>query len=424
MLDQVEVEVRAGAGGAGCVSFHREKFVPLGGPDGGNGGRGGHVSALATAQTNTLNRYRHTRRIDAKAGQPGESNNRHGRAGEDTILDVPAGTVVIRLSAQDEPDEVIADLRTDGQVALLARGGRGGRGNTYFKNSINQAPRVAQRGHRGETARLRLELRLIADVGVVGLPNAGKSTLLRALSAARPRVGEYPFTTLEPALGVVAVGWGEFVLADLPGLIEGAAEGVGLGHDFLRHTARTRLLLHLIDGSVTDPVGAYDTICHELEAYSAELARRPQLVVINKIDQDDVGARRADIEAAFRARDIQPLFVSAAAGIGARELAERCARDLQEVREAIPAVPRELPIIKPKADSRRFHVHQESDGVYRVAGAQIETFVEMMDMENELSREEAYRWLARRGVVAALRRGGVQAGDRVRVGDIEWEWEQ
>ena len=423
MLDQVTLEVRTGDGGAGRVSFRREKFVPLGGPDGGDGGRGGHVFGRADEGINTLNRFRRERIFRADAGTPGGPNKRHGRDGTDLILDLPVGTVVSALDDHDELQDPIADFTEHGQVVLLGRGGRGGRGNTFFKSATNRAPRAAQLGQRGKVRRLRFELRLIADVGVIGLPNAGKSTLVRALSAARPRVGDYPFTTLEPVLGVVAVAWDEFVVADLPGLIEGAAEGAGLGHEFLRHARRTRLLIHLVDGSQTDPLAAFDTINQELASYGAGLPVKPQIVVINKLDLDTVADRREAIEAAFRARNLQPVAISAAVQQGTADLAEQCARALAEVRPATPAAAPQTLVIKPRPDSRRFEVERVRDGLFRVSGEQVETFVEMMDMRQEPSREEAQRWLTKRGVAGALRRAGLRDGGTVRVGETEWQWD-
>ena len=402
------------------MSFRREKFVPLGGPDGGDGGRGGHVLIRADAGTNTLNRYRQRRIVRAQKGQPGATNNRHGRDGGDLVLEVPVGTVVSRLDAARSVMEVVADLRAAGAVVRLARGGRGGKGNARFRSATNRAPRVAQRGEAGESLRVQLELHLIADVGLVGLPNAGKSTLLRTLTAARPRVAAYPFTTLEPNLGVGAVGWDEFVLADLPGLVEGAAGGAGLGHEFLRHAARTRLLIHIVDGARPDPLADHDLINSELGAYSAALAGRPQVVVINKLDLPEVSERRAALDQRFRERGIEPRFISAAAADGTEALAGRCLSLLND----LPAPPpeRREEVLRPEPEPGRYWVAQE-DTAFRVRGAQVERYVAMFDMDEEEARAAAYRWLTRRGVVAALRRRGIQPGDTVRVGEAEWQWD-
>lgn len=427
MIDQVTVELAAGAGGNGAVSFHREKFVTKGGPDGGRGGRGGHVIAIASGQINTLLRYRRQRNFRAAVGQPGGTSNRRGRDGEDLILEVPAGTTISRLKRDGSIIEQVADLASDGAGAVIARGGRGGNGNAYFKSSTNRAPRVAQQGQSGDTGSFRLELHLIADVGIVGLPNAGKSTLLQQLSAAQPRVAAYPFTTLEPHLGVVQTGWEEFVLADLPGLIEGAADGAGLGHEFLRHTNRTRVLIHLVDGTRDDPLAAYDAINRELEAYDPALAAKPHVLAVNKLDTEEVSVLRDEIAALFAERGLSPLFISAQTGDGTGEIVSRALEAWRAAREAEEAERRKRPAapitIEPRPDSRRYEVRKLKDGSYRVTGRQVETFIDMMDMEESDVREEAYRWLSRRGVSGALRKAGLEPGGQVRVGRTRWTWE-
>ncbi|MCY3920257.1 MAG: GTPase ObgE [Chloroflexi bacterium] len=426
MIDQAPIEVVGGDGGNGAVSFHREKFIPQGGPDGGRGGRGGHVILIANGQINTLRRYRRAAAFRADSGQPGGKNKRRGRDGADLLLEVPVGTIACAIDRDGEPTEQLADLTADGQGVLVARGGRGGHGNVFFRSATNRAPRVAQRGQPGRQRRVRLELRLIADAGLVGLPNAGKSTLLGRLSAARPRVAAYPFTTLEPHLGVVAVGWDEFVLADLPGLIEGAAGGAGLGHDFLRHASRTRLLVHVLDAAGPDPIAAWETINAELSAYDAALAARPQIVALNKLD---IGAAQEALPALhgrLRERGVEALPISAATGEGTEDLVARVwgrladlRRDERDRAAERPAGP---PLITPRPDRRRFTVEQEG-AAYRVRGEQVETFIEMMDTDDEAAMEEVYRWLDRRGVRGALRRAGMKPGDRVRIGEAQWAWE-
>ncbi len=421
MIDAVEIEVEGGNGGNGAVSFRREKFVPRGGPDGGRGGRGGDVIVIANRQLNTLRRYRRQRRFRAEAGANGGTNQKRGRAGASLLLELPVGTVV--SEAGGEP---LVDLEADGQSLVVAWGGRGGHGNMYFRSSTNQTPRVAQKGEIGERRRLRFELRVLADIGIVGLPNAGKSSLLSCLSAARPRVANYPFTTLEPHLGVVSVGWDEFVMADLPGLIEGAADGHGLGHDFLRHTSRTRLLVHLIDGSQDDPAAARATVDRELAGYSSDLASRRQIVVVNKVDLEEVALLQTEIAALFADLDQPPLFCSAATGEGTDAVVQACASALAELREQEPARELAAPIVRPKQDSRRFDVEQAGESRYRVNGASVERFVAMMDLDDDESLAETYRWLDRRGVAAALYRAGCQPGDAVQIGRsrITWEWER
>lgn len=426
MIDQVPIEIVGGDGGKGAVSFHREKFVQEGGPDGGRGGRGGHVILIANGQINTLRRYRRASTFRADSGHPGGKNKRRGRDGADLMLEVPVGTIVSAVDRGGEPTEQLADLSQDGSGILLARGGRGGHGNIFFRSSTNRSPRVAQRGQPGQERRLRLELRLIADVGLVGLPNAGKSTLLGQLSAAHPRVANYPFTTLEPHLGVVQVGWEEFVLADLPGLIEGAAQGAGLGHDFLRHASRTRLLIHIVDAGGPDPIAAYDTINAELAAYDADLGARPQIVALNKIDTPEAQAVLADLTAALAARGIEALPISAVAGQGTEALVQRVWQQLSDLRreeaQRVADRGREQVVIKPRPDRRRFAVQREGEA-FRVVGGQVETFIEMMETEDDATMEEVYRWLDRRGVAGALRRAGMKPGDRVRIGKAQWTWE-
>ncbi|HET8944683.1 MAG TPA: GTPase ObgE, partial [Dehalococcoidia bacterium] len=300
MIDRVEIVVEGGAGGNGIVSFRREKFVPRGGPDGGDGGDGGNVILLADRSVRTLKELGRRRIYRAERGVHGQGADKHGRRGESLLIRVPVGTQVSAVRA-DGSLEMVADLVVAGQQVAVARGGLGGWGNARFKSSTNQAPRIAQRGQPGEEARLRLDLKLLADVGIVGLPNAGKSTLLSVISAARPKIADYPFTTLEPALGVVESGWERFVVADIPGLIEGAHEGVGLGLEFLRHIERTRLVVHLVDGSSPDPVRDYETVNAELREYGQELADREQVLVVNKIDIPEVSARMGELTKAFQA---------------------------------------------------------------------------------------------------------------------------
>ena len=301
-IDEVRIDVAAGNGGNGCVSFRREKFIPMGGPDGGDGGRGGSIWLVADRNINTLVEYRYTRSFKARNGEGGRGSDRYGKGADDIILRVPVGTVV----EDDDSGEALCDLARDGQKALIARGGKGGLGNLHFKSSTNRAPRQATPGEEGEKRRLHMELKVLADVGLLGMPNAGKSTLIRAISAAKPKVADYPFTTLHPNLGVVRVdSERSFVVADIPGLIEGAAEGAGLGHQFLRHLARTRLLLHLVDlapfNPDTDPVHEARAIVEELRKYDEGLYRKPRWLVLNKTDLVDAEERAERIAAFLQA---------------------------------------------------------------------------------------------------------------------------
>jgi GTPase len=323
-IDEAKIEVHAGKGGDGAATFRREKYIRFGGPDGGDGGRGGSIWARADRNVNTLIDYRFARIHRAENGGRGMGADCNGRAGRDLELRVPAGTLV----RDEETGDLLADLAKDGERALLARGGRGGLGNTHFKSSVNRAPRQFTKGEPGESRRLALELRVLADVGLLGLPNAGKSSFIRAVSSAKPKVADYPFTTLDPSLGVVRVGEASFVVADIPGLIEGAAEGAGLGHQFLRHLARTRLLLQLID--ITDPAAAQGAraIAAELKRYSEALYRKPRWLLFNKIDAaPDAPARIRKLLTQLRWK--RPWFaVSALTGEGCREVCKAAAREL------------------------------------------------------------------------------------------------
>lgn len=322
-FDEAKIEVLAGDGGNGVASFRREKFIPRGGPDGGDGGRGGSIWAVADRNLNTLIDYRYTRVFRAQRGENGRGSDCYGKAGEDLELRVPVGTVITDINS----GEVVADLDADGKRALVAKGGQGGLGNLHFKSSTNRAPRQCTPGQPGEQRELRLELRVLADVGLLGMPNAGKSTFIRAVSAAKPKVADYPFTTLHPNLGVVRVGHDRsFVIADIPGLIEGAAEGAGLGHQFLRHLQRTRVLLHLVDVAPfdpdTDPVREAKAIVKELKKYDESLYRKPRWLIINKIDLVPEEERQGRIKALLKGygKVDRHFAISAISGDGCREL--------------------------------------------------------------------------------------------------------
>lgn len=320
-IDQVEIEVEAGKGGDGLVAFRREKYVPAGGPSGGNGGRGGSVFFKPTERLQTLLDFKYARRFKADDGKRGGPNNRTGASGEDLILEIPCGTMVYDANT----DELIADLITPNDTFLIAKGGKGGLGNQHFLSNSNRAPEYALPGLEGEIKNLRLELKLLAEVGIIGLPNAGKSTLISALSSAKPKIADYPFTTLIPNLGVVRKPTGDgTVFADIPGLIEGASEGIGLGHDFLRHIERTRLLVHLIDVNSDNPIHDYDIIQGELSAYGKGLHDRPQIIGLNKIDTIDEETQQ-EIFTQFQTLTNNPIFpISGVTGVG-------CDRLLQEV---------------------------------------------------------------------------------------------
>jgi GTP-binding protein len=422
-LDRVKIWVRAGDGGDGAATFRREAHVPRGGPDGGDGGRGGSVYLEVDPGLTTLRDFQHRHHFRATGGGRGERARRHGKAGGDLVLGVPPGTAVL----DDATDALVADLVAHGQRVMVARGGRGGLGNTHFKTATHQAPRHAQRGEPGEECWLRLELRLIADVGLVGLPNAGKSTLLAALTAARPRIADYPFTTLEPNLGVLDLGDEDErrpTIADVPGLIEGASEGAGLGHAFLRQVERTRILVHVVDGSARDPDWDLGVIREELRAHDPALLAKPIVIAFNKLDLPAATAAWPAFRAARAAEGADVVAIAAATGEGIAELRERLA-------ELLPAAgaldePREpAGVVVHRIDSLgdAFAVEPEEDGAFRVRGKRIERIAAQTDFDNEESAARFQRDLARLGIDEELRRQGIRAGDLVRIGVTELEWE-
>lgn len=351
-VDEATIEVAAGDGGNGCASFRHEKFKEFGGPDGGDGGRGGHVWALADENLNTLVDYRYTRRFEAQRGEHGKGSDMFGAKGNDVVLRMPVGTVI----SDADTGEVLFELLQPGQKVLLARGGDGGFGNLHFKSSTNRAPRQKTLGRPGERRRLKLELKVLADVGLLGMPNAGKSTLIAAVSNARPKIADYPFTTLHPQLGVVRVGPGKsFVIADVPGLIEGAAEGAGLGHRFLRHLQRTRLLLHIVDlapfDDAVDPVAQARAIFEELKKYDAQLAAKPRWLVLNKLDMVPEQEREQRVrDFVRRLRFEGPVYTISAL---TREGCESLMRDIYEYLVAQRAAKMTLVVADPRFDAQR-----------------------------------------------------------------------
>ena len=332
-LDEAKVYIRSGDGGNGCVSFRREKFIEFGGPNGGDGGKGGDVIAQAVEGLNTLIDYRYQQHFKAKNGRGGMGKDRHGAGGADIVLKVPAGTQIY----EEDGETLLADLTEPGQSATLARGGNGGFGNAHFKTATNRAPRRANPGQPGEELTIRLRLKLIADAGIVGLPNAGKSTFLAAVSAAKPKIADYPFTTLQPQLGVVEIDGREFVLADIPGMIEGAHEGIGLGDRFLGHVERCRVLLHLVDGTLEDAGAAYRTIRAELSAYGHGLAEKPEVVALNKADALGADAIKQQAARLKRAAKKPPLVVSAVSGAGVAETLRALLEVIDEARGSTAA---------------------------------------------------------------------------------------
>jgi len=416
LFDEATITVRAGKGGNGCLSFRREKYVPSGGPDGGHGGRGGNVYLRVNEQINTLVAFGHRRHFAAEDGQPGQGNRMRGANGADLYIDVPRGTIV----KDADSGQILADLSEHGQQVLVARGGRGGRGNEAFKTATRQAPHFAEKGAPGQERRLALELKLIADVGLVGKPNAGKSTLLARVSAARPKIADYPFTTLDPYLGVVEIDQRSFVMADIPGLIEGAHAGAGLGQSFLRHIERTRLLIHLLDGASLDPAADYRAINQELALYSDRLAAKPQIVVLNKADLPD---SRVMYDLLQESLGVERLWlISAVTGEGIPELLRAIVQQLA----ALPPEPREeLYVFRPldEREDRSFTVTQIGPDTYRLAGEEIERLAAMTDWNNEEAVDRFDRILAARGITRYMDEMGVEAGCTVLIGDIELEWQ-
>jgi GTP-binding protein len=429
LADQARIYVAAGNGGRGVASFRREKFVPMGGPDGGDGGNGGSVYLRVVDDLATLLPFKYKSHFKAGHGEAGKGRKMHGAKGEDLYVEVPPGTVVY----DDETGEPIVDLTEPGQVFEIAKGGRGGLGNTHFVTSTRQAPNIYELGEPGVDRWIRLELKLIADVGLVGFPNAGKSTLLAAASAARPKIADYPFTTIEPNLGVVEVRGRRgdtFVMADIPGLIEGAAEGVGLGHEFLRHVERTRLLIHVIDGSGglegRDPVEDFNLVTDELEAYSDEIAEKPRFLAINKLDLPEARENVPYIREQIEGR-VEGIFeISGVTGEGVSALMEAVADRLKEI-------PKQVELIEPdehrvysldEQDESYWEAEQLSPHHFEVRGRKVERYLRMTDFTNEQAADRFQRILEGSGISARLAKLGIEPGDIVHILDAELVWDE
>ncbi|GAC1401975.1 MAG: GTPase ObgE [Chloroflexota bacterium] len=428
--DRVKLTVRAGNGGDGSAHLRREKFVPRGGPDGGDGGRGGSVYVHAVEGMNTLYNYTWNQQIRAEHGGNGMGRRKHGKTGADATIEVPPGTQVY----DEATGTLLADLAATGQRVRVARGGRGGLGNTHFSTPTHQTPRYADKGEPGEEISLLLELKLIADAGLVGLPNAGKSTVLSVVSAARPKIADYPFTTLEPNLGVVDLDDHTFVLADIPGLIEGAHEGAGLGHEFLRHVERTVVLIHVLDagsGDVEAILRDFDSVNDELRLHAAELAERPQVVAANKMDLPQAREAWPDLRRAFEARGRVAYPISAATGEGVLPVLRHVWRLLQEARPIPVPVDNavvsdaDLPVLTPAGqDSDDAFAVQRIPSGYRVRGRRAERIVAMTNLQTDEGLERLQDQLRRAGVTRALERAGVRPGDQVYIGETSFEWGQ
>jgi GTP-binding protein len=419
MIDQIKIFVASGNGGDGIVAFRREKFVPQGGPAGGDGGRGGDVVVRVNEKMNTLSPLANRIHFKASHGGRGGASKKTGKSADPVYIDVPPGTIV----RDAETNELLADLVHPGDSVVAAPGGRGGRGNWHFPTASNQAPRFAEKGEPGLERWLLLELRLIADIGIVGAPNAGKSTLLSVVSKARPKIADYPFTTLEPNLGVIEYDGRTLVWADIPGLVEGAHMGVGLGHSFLRHVTRTRAIIHLLSGLSEDPLADYNQINQELALYDERLGQRPQLVVFNKIDQPEAQAKWPAVEAALKARGVQPIAISAATHEGVQQLVRQTFALVDALPpEQLAAPDDEMPVYELPPEEIPFTVEQVGEGEFRVSGKRIERAAAMTYWDYEEAVQRFQNTLEMLGVFNELRKLGIEEGDIVHIAGHELEW--
>ena len=421
--DYAKIYASAGKGGNGAVSFRREKYIAAGGPDGGDGGKGGDIYFEVDTDSNTLIDFRYKKKFKAENGSNGEGAHKYGKSGEDLYIKVPIGTIV----KDAKTNEILADLSEKGQKELVLRGGRGGKGNSHFATATRQAPRFAQGGEEGEEKELILELKLLADVGLIGYPSVGKSTILSIVTAATPKIADYPFTTLVPNLGVVKPEYGEsFVIADIPGLIEGASEGVGLGTEFLRHIERTRLLLHVIDVSGLsgrDPIEDYYVINKELEKYSEKLAKRKQIIVANKIDSMQDPEIYEKLEKLAKENNQELFKISAATGEGIKEL-------MIEVSKILKTLPKEI-LIEKTENKKIYTLEKEEepytivkeDDMFIVDGPAIRELMRKVNMEDNESLYYFQKKLNELGVNEKLKQAGVHEGDTVKVYDYLLEWE-
>ncbi len=417
-VDEADIEVRSGKGGDGMVHFHKEKYVNRGGPDGGDGGKGGDIRFRVNPHMNTLEAFRHRGLYVAEDGKKGGVSDRTGKSAPDLVIDVPPGTLVTDKASGD----VLFDLMAEGEVFIACLGGRGGRGNPKFANSHRQAPRIAEKGEPGQEKSLHLELKLIADIGIIGMPNAGKSSLLAAVTNAKPKIANYPFTTLIPNLGVAVLDDEVIlVLADIPGLIEGAHTGLGLGDAFLKHIQRTKVLIHLLDGSSDDPLADFAQINTELSLFDPELGRKPQVVALNKVDVPEVAGRLPEIEKAFKKKGISLNLVSALTRQNLKEILWKAHQELVN----LPAIEAEssLPVYRPEAREKAFEVVRISNG-WQIKGAAIERAAAMTYWEYFESVRRFHRILDSMGVEAAMLEAGVQEGDLVLIGKHELVWSE
>ncbi len=421
-IDRVSITIKGGNGGNGCVSFRREKYVPTGGPDGGDGGNGGSVVFVADENLGTLLDFRYKHTFKAANGEDGSSRNCSGKAAEDMVIRVPVGTVI----RESESNKVMADMAKNGDRKVLIRGGKGGKGNQHFATSTRQAPKYAEQGRRSKEYRVILELKLIADVGIIGFPNVGKSTLLSMVTNANPKIANYHFTTLTPNLGVIRSKYGgDFVLADIPGLIEGAGQGAGLGHTFLRHIERTKVLIHVVDAAAVeggDPLDEIEKINKELEFYNPELLKRPQIIAANKTDIPEAWENVEKIKAKYEPSGVKVFPISAAANTGLDELMKAAHDILQNYPKDIIFEEEYDEFTEIQEENAPFTITEEREGYFVVKGVGVEKMIGYTTMETESGFAFFQRYLRDKGIIAELEAMGVQEGDTVKIYDIEFDY--
>lgn len=421
-VDKVKVKVKGGDGGDGCVSFYRAKYVPNGGPDGGDGGRGGDVIFVADKSETTLVDFRFKRKFEALKGQNGGKSNCSGKDAQDIIIKVPVGTIIREVSS----NKIMADLATDGERKILIKGGKGGKGNQHFATSVRQAPRYAEQGKKSKEYEIILELKLIADVGLIGLPNVGKSTLLKMVTNANPKIANYHFTTLAPNLGVVRSKFGnsDFVIADIPGLIEGASEGVGLGHEFLRHVERTKVFINVVDASGIEnenPIETIELIRNELKVYDENLLNRPIVIACNKMDIETAQEHYLKIKEIYEAQGIKVFPISAASNQGLDDLLKEVALILKDYPEDIIFVDDFEEFIEEEDINEPFRIYPIKDG-FGVEGKGLEKMLANTNLEVEKGYAFFQKYLRDRGIIQALEDNGINEGDTVRLYDLEFEY--
>lgn len=420
-VDRVKIHIKGGNGGNGCVSFYRAKYITHGGPDGGDGGNGGDIVFQADSSMNTLVDFRYKRIFKAQPGQDGGKRNCTGADSEDVVIKVPVGTII----REAESNKIMADMVTDGEKKIIIKGGKGGKGNQHFATPTRQAPRYAERGRTSREYDVILELKLIADVGLIGLPNVGKSTLLSMVTNANPKIANYHFTTLAPNLGVVRNKWGrDFVIADIPGLIEGASEGVGLGHEFLRHVERTKLFLHVVDCAALegiDPVENIKTINNELAKYNDDLLKRPQIIVANKMDISEAEENLENIKNQFPDYKVFP--VSAATNRGLELLMEEVSNILKDYPTDVLLFEEDFdPFVEVEEENAPFEIEEVEEGYYAVTGIGIERMLGYTNIDTEKGFAFFQKYLREKGIIAELEKKGVQEGDTVRIYDLEFDY--